>query len=177
MESGLIKKGTLQLMVLGIVAFGSHWITKVNYLNENEMSNQDNKGRVTGIGGVFFKTDDPVKLKEWYSQNLGLQTNEYGTLFEIGTPEGNEHKAYMQWSAFSSKSNYFEGELMINYRVDDIEALLVKLRASGVEVVDSVETYDYGKFVHIRDLEGNKVELWEPVDAVFAQFTEGAVTK
>ncbi len=177
METGLIKKTTLRLLMLGTVALGSHWITKINYQKENNMSNQDNKGRVTGIGGVFFKTDDPVKLKEWYSQNLGLQTNEYGTLFEIGTPEGNEHKAYMQWSAFSSKSQYFEGDLMINYRVDDIEALLVKLRANGVEVVDSVETYDYGKFVHIRDLEGNKVELWEPVDAVFSQFTEGAVTK
>lgn len=176
MGTGLIKKTTLQLLMLGVVAFGSHWITKMNYKNENNMSNQD-KGRVTGIGGVFFKTADPVKLKEWYAENLGLQTNEYGTLFEIGTPEGNEHKAYMQWSAFSSKSNYFEGELMINYRVDDMEALLKKLKANGVEVVDTVETYDYGKFVHVRDLEGNKIELWEPVDKVFNQFTEGAVTK
>lgn len=177
MGTGLIKKNALQLLVLATVALGSHWVTKEAYVNKELAPEQEKLGRVTGIGGVFFKTDDPAKLKSWYAENLGLKTNEYGTLFEIGIPEGNEYKAYMQWSAFSSKSTYFEGELMINYRVDDLETLLTNLKANGVEVVDTLATYDYGKFVHIRDLEGNKIELWEPVDAVFAQFTEGAVTK
>lgn len=176
MGVGLIKKGIWQLIALITVALVSHGITKIHYTNElSEM--QQKKGRVVGMGGVFFKTKDPTALKAWYAENLGFKTNDYGTLFEMGIPDGNAEKAYMQWSAFSSKSTYFEGDLMINYRVDDMEALLTSLKANGVEVVDSVETYDYGKFVHIRDLEGNKIELWEPVDAIFSQYTDGAVTK
>lgn len=173
MGTGLIKKGIWQLIALTTVALVSHGITKTHYTNELAEV-QQKKGRVVGIGGVFFKTEDPTALKAWYAENLGFKTNDYGTLFEMGMPDGNTEKAYMQWSAFSSKSTYFEGDLMINYRVDDMEALLTSLKANGV---DSVETYDYGKFVHIRDLEGNKIELWEPVDAVFSQYTDGAVTK
>ena len=177
MGAGLMKKAVLQILVLSMVALSSHWWTKAAYAPEQETTGQSKVGRVTGIGGVFFKTNDPASLKAWYSENLGFKTNQYGTLFEVGTPEGNKEKAYMQWSAFSAKSNYFEGPLMMNYRVDSLEALLDKLRANKVEIVDSVEVYDYGKFVHIRDLEGNKIQLWEPVDRVFNQYTEGAVTK
>lgn len=177
MGTGLIRRAGLQILVISVVAIGSHWWTKATYERERSTFEQEKTGRVTGLGGVFFKSEDPGKLKAWYTENLGFKTNQYGTLFEVGIPEGNKHKAYMQWSAFSTRSDYFEGPIMMNYRVDNLEVLLKNLRANNVEVVDSVEVYDYGKFVHIRDLEGNKIELWEPIDSVFSQYTEGAVTK
>jgi predicted enzyme related to lactoylglutathione lyase len=139
----------------------------------------EKKGRVTGIGGIFFKTADPKKTKEWYSKNLGLKTDEYGTLFEFRKADTDE-KAYLQWSPFSEKTKYFEPsqkEFMINYRVENMEALVEELKANGVTVLDSIETFEYGKFVHILDLENNKIELWEPVDAEFTKTHEGKTTK
>ncbi len=138
------------------------------------------KGRVTGIGGIFFKTTDPAKTKEWYSKNLGMKTDEYGTMFEFRTSENPEEKAYLQWSPFSEKTKYFEPsqkEFMINYRVENIEALVEELKANGVTVLDSIATYDYGKFVHILDPENNKIELWEPVDNGFDKPDEDKTTK
>ncbi len=138
------------------------------------------KGRVTGIGGIFFKTTDPAKTKEWYAKNLGMKTDEYGTMFEFRTSENPEQKAYLQWSPFSAKTKYFEPsqkEFMINYRVENMEALVEELKANGVTVLDSIATYDYGKFVHILDPENNKIELWEPVDNGFEKTEEGKTTK
>ena len=85
----------------------------------------------------------------------------------------------MQWSVFSEKTKYFEPsekDLMINYRVENMEALVSELKKSGVQVVDSIASYDYGKFVHIMDPEGNKIELWEPVDSVYAKMSDGKTT-
>lgn len=135
--------------------------------------------RVTGIGGIFFKTKDPKQMRQWYAEHLGLVTNEYGSLFEWREVDRPDQKAYTQWSPFSSKTKYFEpsnGDWMINYRVADIEKLVEVLKAEGVEVVDTIETYDYGKFVHIMDLEANKVELWEPIDTTFTNSYEGETT-
>lgn len=147
---------------------------------KGNISMEDKKaGRVTGIGGIFFKSQNPNEIKEWYSKHLGLQTDRYGTLFEFREADS-EKKAYLQWSPFNATTNYFEPskkEFMINYRVENIEALVEQLKANGVAVVDSIETYDYGKFVHIMDPEGNKIELWEPVDSVFTKDNEGKTTK
>ena len=126
--------------------------------------------RVTGIGGIFFKCKDPVELRHWYRDHLGLITNEYGSLFEFRESENPEKKAYLQWSTFSAATEYFNPsskEFMINYRVDNIEALAKVLKEEGVTVLDEIATYEYGKFLHILDPEGNKIELWEPVDTVF----------
>jgi len=120
--------------------------------------------RVTGIGGIFFKCKDPKKMKEWYKTHLGLNTNDYGATFEWG--EGTDaKKGSTTWSPFAETTKYFEpsaNNFMINYRVADLEALVEELKKEGVTIVDKIESYDYGKFVHILDLEGNKVELWEP---------------
>lgn len=140
----------------------------------------EKKGRVTGIGGIFFKTADPKKTKEWYSKNLGMKTDDYGTMFEFRTSENPEEKAYLQWSPFSEKTKYFEPsqkEFMINYRVENIEALVEELKTNGVTVLDSIATYDYGKFVHILDNDNNKIELWEPVDEGFEKTEEVKTTK
>ncbi len=136
--------------------------------------------KVTGIGGIFFKSRDPEKMREWYGQNLGLVTNEYGALFEFRRADDPKQVGYTQWSPFKEDTSYFEPskrDFMINYRVEDIEGLVETLRADGVTVVDEIETFEYGKFVHILDPEGNKIELWEPVDRVFTELYEGKTTK
>lgn len=138
-----------------------------------------NQPKVTGIGGIFFFSDNPNETKEWYSQNLGLEVNEWGSSFEFRNANRPEEINYLQWSPFKTGSEYFspsKKEFMINYRVQNIEALVNALKENGVTVVDEIETYDYGKFVHIMDNEGNKIELWEPIDKVFTEMG-GKTTK
>ncbi len=127
-------------------------------------------GRVTGIGGIFFKCKDPKKLKQWYETHLGFVTNQYGAVFEWRQGADSSKKGFSQWSPFNEKTTYFEPsvkEFMINYRVENLEALVAQLKKDGVTVTDAIETYDYGKFVHLMDIEGNKIELWEPIDTEY----------
>jgi predicted enzyme related to lactoylglutathione lyase len=122
--------------------------------------------KVTGIGGVFFKCKDPKAVNEWYKTHLGFETTPYGTSFEWMDKDNPDKKGLTQWNPFPESTKYFEPsakEFMINYRVENLEALIVQLKAEGVTIVDKMETYDYGKFVHIMDPEGNKIELWEPI--------------
>lgn len=123
--------------------------------------------KVTGIGGVFFKSHDSKKLKEWYAKNLGLNMGPYGTLFEWRQARDSSKKGGTQWSTFSERTTYFAPstkDFMINYRVENLEELVAELRKDGVVIVDSMQTVDYGKFIHIMDLENNKIELWEPIE-------------
>jgi predicted enzyme related to lactoylglutathione lyase len=125
----------------------------------------DTAPRVTGIGGIFFFSDNPQELKDWYTRNLGLETNEWGSTFEFRNADRPDEINKLQWSPFKKESEYFAPstkEFMINYRVQNIEALVSKLQANGVTILDGIASYDYGKFVHIIDAEGNKIELWEP---------------
>ncbi|WP_421889054.1 VOC family protein [Marinoscillum sp.] len=136
--------------------------------------------KVTGIGGIFFKTTDPNATKDWYRQNLGLVTDQYGSSFEFRNTNNPEEINYLQWSPFTDDTTYFQPspkEFMINYRVQNLEGLLVKLKAAGVTICDELEEFEYGKFVHIMDLDGNKLELWEPVDHVFTEMLDGKTTK
>jgi predicted enzyme related to lactoylglutathione lyase len=143
-------------------------------------SNQeDTTPKVTGIGGIFFFSEDPEKSKNWYAENLGLEVNPWGSSFEFRNAHRPEEINYLQWSPFPKGSEYFapsKKAFMINYRVHNIEALVQKLKDNGVTILDDIETYDYGKFVHIMDDEGNKIELWEPVDHVFTEMG-GKTTK
>jgi predicted enzyme related to lactoylglutathione lyase len=126
--------------------------------------------RVTGIGGIFFKCKDPKKLREWYQAHLGLNTNQYGTVFEWYQGADSTKKGFSQWSPFKETTKYFEPstkEFMINYRVENLEALVAELKKEGVTLADTIETFDYGKFIHLMDIEGNKIELWEPNDIVY----------
>ena len=136
--------------------------------------------KVTGIGGIFFKTKDAEKMKEWYGKNLGLITNEYGSVFEFRDSDKPNQKAYSVWSPFAEDTTYFqpsEKEFMINYRVENIEKLVEELKATGVTICDEIESFEYGKFVHILDPENNKIELWEPIDESFTKMYEGKTTK
>ena len=137
---------------------------------ENKDNHQTTLKRVTGIGGIFFKCKDPKKLREWYQTHLGLNTNPYGSVFEFRQGAEPTKKGFSQWSPFDEKTKYFEPstrEFMINYRVADLKALVSELKKEGVTLTDTMETYSYGKFVHIMDLEGNKIELWEPNDVEY----------
>ncbi|MBI1285980.1 MAG: VOC family protein [Flavobacteriales bacterium] len=124
------------------------------------------KGRVTGIGGIFFKSENPAEQRKWYAENLGLATNDYGCTFEFRLLEEKDKKGSLQWSPFAADTKYFEPskrEFMINYRVENMVELVEELKAAGVTICDEIAEYEYGKFVHILDPEGNKIELWEPV--------------
>jgi len=136
----------------------------------NVIMENDTIGRVTGIGGIFFKSKDPKAQREWYAQHLRMETNDYGSLFEFREADNPDRKGHLQWSPFSEDTKYFlpsEREFMINYRVKNMEALVEQLRAAGVTICDSIEEYEYGKFIHIMDPEGNKIELWEPSEEGF----------
>lgn len=136
--------------------------------------------KVTGIGGIFFKSSDPVKIKEWYHKHLGLTIDAYGSPFEFRSASNPEEINYLQWSPFEKDTKYFEPskkDFMINYRVDDLESLVEELQKQGVTLCDEIQSFDYGKFIHIMDPDGNKIELWEPVDEVFTKSLKGKTTK
>lgn len=131
--------------------------------------------RVTGIGGIFFKSKDPAKVKEWYSKHLGLKTDDYGTSFEWRQEDDVKKKGFTAWGAFKEDTNYMEPskkDFMINYRVENLEWLIEELKKEGVKVVDEIETFEYGKFVHILDCDDNKIELWEPNDEEYDKILE-----
>ena len=135
--------------------------------------------KVTGMGGVFFKCKDPKKTSAWYGEHLGLVINPYGSVFEFRQGADPSKKGYTTWSPFKEDSDYFEPskhDYMFNYRVADLKALLEELRTNGVEVVGEIQEFEYGKFAHIMDPEGRKIELWEPVDEVFTKEYEGKST-
>jgi predicted enzyme related to lactoylglutathione lyase len=126
------------------------------------------ESRVTGIGGFFFKAENPKTLVAWYNKYLGLKTDDYGSTFWWKDKAGKDCST--QWSPFANDTNYFEPskkEFMQNFRVHNLEKLLKKLRDEGVTIIGDMESYDYGKFGWILDLEGNKIELWEPNDKAF----------
>ncbi len=152
-----------------------------NKKETNHEKSKDNNPipKVTGIGGIFFFSEDTEKTKKWYAKNLGLETSQWGSSFEFRNAHRPEEINYLQWSPFKKGSDYFapsKKEFMINYRVQNIEGLIEKLKLNGVTILDSIETFDYGKFVHIMDDDGNKIELWEPIDKVFTEMG-GKTTK
>ncbi|MBS1743663.1 MAG: VOC family protein [Bacteroidetes bacterium] len=163
-----MKKAILFSLII-ILSFLSGFAVK-SILVKKENNTGGSYKKVTGIGGIFFKCKDPNRMRDWYNTNLGLKTNKYGSVFEWYQGADSTKKGFTQWSPFSEKTSYFqpsEKDFMINYRVGNIEALVDELKKNGVTITDSIETFDYGKFVHIMDPEGNKIELWEPDDVVY----------
>jgi D-3-phosphoglycerate dehydrogenase len=130
--------------------------------------------KVTGIGGVFFKTKDPEKTKKWYEKHLGFQIDSQGSSF--WWKDMHNQNATTQWSPFKEESTYFspsQKDFMFNYRVSNLENLLVELQKEGVVILGKPESFSYGKFAWILDLDGNKIELWEPNNAHFENLTNG----
>ena len=161
-------KKTLLLSFAFITTFGLGFAFKS--ITTKTIKDQPPIKKVTGIGGIFFKCKDPKQMREWYKNHLGFITNEYGAVFEWRQGADSSKKGFSQWSPFSEKTKYFDPstkEFMINYRVANLEALVEELKKDGVQIADKIETVEYGKFVHIIDIEGNKIELWEPNDIEF----------
>ncbi|MCA6074570.1 VOC family protein [Fulvivirga sedimenti] len=122
---------------------------------------------VTGPGGFFFKCKDPEMVKTWYRENLGILTGQYGAQWQWRKESTGNEPGFTVWSAFKDDTDYFEPsqhDFMINYRVNDLEGLLSKMKSNGVQQVGKLEVYDYGKFAWVLDPEGRKIELWEPID-------------
>ena len=135
--------------------------------NNEKPVNNDTIPIVTGIGGIFFYSNNPQETNEWYSKNLGIEINDWGSSsFESRNVKNPDEINSLQWKLFKNGDEYFspsKKEFMINYQVQNIEGLVSKLKENGVTILDSIATYDYGKFVHIMDNDGNKIELWEPI--------------
>jgi lactoylglutathione lyase len=130
-------------------------------------NNMSDPKRVTGIGGIFFKSQNPDAAREWYAKHLGLTNNKYGTIFEWRDAENPEKTGQTVWCAFSQTSKHFDPstkQFMVNFRVENLEWLLGELKKEGVTVVGELQGDEYGKFAHIMDPEGNKIELWESAE-------------
>ncbi len=136
--------------------------------------------RVTGIGGIFIKCTNPESVREWHKMHLGFNTDQYGTSFEWRHADNPEKKGYSVWSTFADNTTYFAPsakEFMINLRVENLEWLLTELKKEGIEQIGEMQVYEYGKFAHIMDPEGNKIELWESFDDVYGAMVGENVTK
>lgn len=164
-------------MLVITFALGFAFKTLISKLTVDEPSMK----KVTGIGGIFFKCKDPGKMREWYKVHLGLNTNQFGAVFEWRQGADTSKKGYTQWSPFPEKTKYFEPstkDFMINYRVENLEGLVEQFKKDSVSIMDKIETAAYGKFIHIMDIEGNKIELWEPNDIEYEKLGNkmGAIT-
>jgi predicted enzyme related to lactoylglutathione lyase len=129
------------------------------------MSTRADKTRVTGIGGIFFKAEDPKALARWYRRHLGIRIEGSVGLFAWRSARDARRKGHTVWALFPRGTDYFgasRNAFMINYRVKDLDAILASLRRSGVDVDPKIEHSEYGRFGWVTDPEGNRIELWEP---------------
>ncbi|HEY0661126.1 MAG TPA: VOC family protein [Lysobacter sp.] len=125
----------------------------------------ETKPRVHGLGGVFFKADDPTGLANWYARHLGLGVEEWGGALLHWKRADTGEAACTVWSPFKADTEYFKPSdkpFMLNFRVDDLDATLAALRAEGCNVLDRGEAGEQGKFGYVVDPEGTLIELWQP---------------
>ncbi|HTA28408.1 MAG TPA: VOC family protein [Bacteroidia bacterium] len=165
----------IAVLTIAIVASFSLGYAFNNIISKHN-PNKEHVRKVTGIGGIFFKCKNPAKLRDWYKEHLGLVTNDYGSTFEWKQALDSTKKGFTEWSPFKDSTRYFEPskkDFMINYRVVNLASLVADLKKEGVIITDTIQTADYGKFVHLLDLEGNGIELWEPNDEVYGTFPGG----
>ena len=141
---------------------------------DEKLIEPENPG-VTALGGVFFKSRDPEGLKNWYREKLGVRAGKYGGVFQWRKEAPNNGRGFTAWSVFEDQTTYFTPsghDHMINYRVNDLEALMNKLKAEGVKVIGEIEEYEYGKFGWVLDPDGRKIELWQPYDDVYQSIAD-----
>ncbi len=133
--------------------------------------------RVTGLGGVFFKAQDRDRVMDWYRDHLGIESDEYGFMFQWREADAPERQGYTVWGPFAEDTGYFDPSTkpyMVNFRVADLTALIEALKDEGVQVVGTIEEHENGKFAWILDPEGNKIELWEPIDCAVDPYLPSA---
>jgi predicted enzyme related to lactoylglutathione lyase len=186
-ENRIKVKNLVKILLAIVIMFSCNNRSNKSEIRDNQTENKKQKEnimkdtipKVTGIGGIFFRSKNPKETRKWYGENLGLAINDFGSPFEFRNANRPEEINYLNWNPLDEKTEYFEPsekEFMINYRVQNIEGLVNILKTNGVTIVDAIETYEYGKFIHIMDPEGNKIELWEPIDSVLTKMG-GATTK
>jgi predicted enzyme related to lactoylglutathione lyase len=126
----------------------------------------EQRGRIIGIGGVFFKTANRDQMREWYAKHLGLADKGYGAMLPWREHDDPQKEHVTVWTIFPSSSDYFDpghAPFMINYIVDDLDALLDRLKQEGVKIDPKRMDESYGRFAWIYDSDGNKIELWQPL--------------
>jgi predicted enzyme related to lactoylglutathione lyase len=173
-------KYLIPLFILAIVIAGcSISFNTVDKKNANTEQKgtviRDTTPKVTGIGGIMFTSKNPKATMDWYGKNLGLAIDAWGSPFEFRNANRPDEINYLIWSPQKEGTDIFKSynkDFIINYRVQNIEGLIKMFKANGVNILDTLQTYDYGKFISIMDPEGNKIELWEPVDSVMTKMGE-----
>lgn len=136
-----------------------------NQSSTNSKPEINRQGRILGIGGIFFKTADQAKTREWYARHLGLADKGHGVMLPWREHDDPQKEHVTVWSAFPANTEYFgpgKAEFMVNYIVDGLDALLERLQKEGVKIDPKRMNESYGKFAWIYDGDGNKIELWEP---------------
>jgi len=126
------------------------------------------KGRILGIGGVFFKSANQKEMKDWYAKHLGFADSGYGVMLPWREKDNPDNERMTIWSVFPGNTKYFEpsqASFMMNYIVDDLDALLERLAKEGVKIDPKRQDEGYGRFAWIYDPDGNKIELWQPLDS------------
>ena len=127
-------------------------------------ASEPQRGRILGIGGIFFKSENPGPMRQWYAKNLGLSDQGQGAMLHWREKDNPQQERATVWAIFPASSKYFEpSQLMVNYIVDDLEALLERLGKAGVKIDPKRQNVPYGKFAWIYDPDGNKIELWQPL--------------
>ena len=128
-------------------------------------ASEPQKGRILGIGGIFFKSEHPGPMRQWYAKNLGLSDQGQGAMLHWREKDNPQQERMTVWSIFPASSKYFEpSQLMVNYIVDDLDALLERLSKAGVKIDPKRQDESYGRFAWIYDPDGNKIELWQPLN-------------
>jgi catechol 2,3-dioxygenase-like lactoylglutathione lyase family enzyme len=122
------------------------------------------QGRILGIGGIFFKSANQQQMREWYAKHLGLEDSGHGAMLPWREADNPENEQMTVWTIFPGNSGYFEPSFMVNYIVDDMDALLVRLEKAGVRIDPKRQDESYGRFAWIYDPDGNKIELWQPLN-------------
>lgn len=157
-----------------IVVFCIGWISGT--IQGKSVHSQQKMKKVTSIGGIFFKCRNPAAIRQWYAEHLGFDTDQYGTNFEWRRADDSCRKGFTLWGTFNQHTKYFspsEKDFMINYRVENLALLVGELKKQNVKILDTIQTVEYGKFIHIMDIEENKIELWEPNDITYDKLVEG----
>ena len=123
------------------------------------------KGRILGIGGIFFKSANQQQMREWYAKHLGLEDSGHGAMLPWREADNPENEQMTVWTIFAGDSGYFPAPFMVNYIVDDMDALLDRLEKAGVQIDPKRQDESYGRFAWIYDPDGNKIELWQPLSS------------
>jgi catechol 2,3-dioxygenase-like lactoylglutathione lyase family enzyme len=161
-------------IAIGLLLLISAWSQGGQEVQSNEREKSkppvkaEQRGRIIGIGGVFFKSENRDQMREWYSKHLGLADKGSGAMLPWREHDDPQKEHVTVWTVFPATTNYFGSghqQLMINYIVDDMDALLDRLKEEGVKIDPKRMDESYGRFAWIYDLDGNKIELWQPAPA------------